>query len=125
MFDHIVIGASSYETSKRFFLEALEPLGIQIISEGPLGIEISTDDKSSLCIRRVEETPSRLHIAFVAQSRDQVERFYQAALKAGASDNGAPGIRPEYSATYFAAFVIGPDGHNIEAVCHEEMETQP
>ena len=91
-----------------------------MISEGPLGVELSTDGKSSLCIRRLEEAPSHLHLAFVAQNRKQVDEFYQEALAAGAQDNGPPGIRPEYSGTYYAAFVIGPDGHNVELVCHEK-----
>ncbi len=120
MFDHIVIGASDYEASKTFFLKALKPIGIQVVSEGSLGIELSADGKSSLCIRRVEERPSRLHLAFVAQNREQVDEFYYESLEAGAKDNGAPGIRPEYSGSYYAAFVIGPDGHNIEVVCHGE-----
>lgn len=118
MFDHIVFGTSDYEASKAFFLKALKPIGIEVVSEGPLGIELSSDGKSSLCIRRVEETPAHLHLAFVAQSHEQVDDFYRASLEAGAKDNGAPGIRPEYSGTYYAAFVIGPDGHNIEVVCH-------
>ncbi len=119
MFDHVVFSASDYEASKAFFLKALEPIGIAIVSEGPLGIELSSDGESSLCIRRVEEKPSHLHLAFKAENRKQVEDFHRAALEAGAKDNGAPGLRPNYSGRYYAAFVIGPDGHNIEVVCHE------
>jgi catechol 2,3-dioxygenase-like lactoylglutathione lyase family enzyme len=119
MFDHIVFGASDYAASKAFFLKALEPIGIAVVSEGPLGVELSADGKSSLCIRRAQEKPAHLHLAFVAENRQQVEAFYRAALEAGAKDNGAPGLRPSYSGKYYAAFVIGPDGHNIEAVCHE------
>ena len=120
MFDHIVFSASNYEESKSFFLAALKPLGVEVLLEGPLGIEMSTDGKSSLCIRREPEPLGHLHIAFVAQTRDQVDAFYYAALEAGAKDNGAPAVRPEYSSGYYAAFVLGPDGHNIEMVCHEE-----
>ncbi len=120
MFDHVVFGTSDYEASKAFFLKALEPIGIAIVSEGPLGIELSSDGKSSLCIRRVEETPAHLHLAFVAENREQVDDFYCAALEAGAKDNGGPGLRPEYGGRYYAAFVVGPDGHNIEMVCHED-----
>lgn len=119
MFDHIVFGVSDYEASKAFFLKALEPIGIAVVSEGPLGIELSSDGKSSLCIRRIEEKPAHLHLAFTAENREQVEDFHRAALEAGAKDNGAPGLRPNYSGKYYAAFVIGPDGHNIEMVCHE------
>ena len=119
MFDHVVFGASDYETSKAFFLKALAPIGIAVVSEGPLGVELSADGKSSLCIRRARETPGHLHLAFVAHNREQVDAFHRAALEAGAKDHGQPGLRPEYSGRYYAAFVIGPDGHNIELVCHE------
>ncbi|MEM9387818.1 MAG: VOC family protein [Pseudomonadota bacterium] len=119
MFDHVVISTADYEASKAFFLRALEPIGIEVVSEGALGIELSSDGKSSLCIRRAEETPTHLHLAFIAQNREQVDEFYRASLEAGAKDNGAPGIRTQYSGTYYAAFVIGPDGHNIEVVCHK------
>ena len=119
MFDHIVFGVSDYEASKAFFLKALKPIGIAVVSEGPLGIELSSDGKSSLCIRRIEEKPAHLLLAFTAESREEVEEFHRAALEACAKDNGAPGLRPQYHSNYYAAFVIGPDGHNIEVVCHE------
>ena len=120
MFDHVVFGASDYAKSKSFFLNALEPLGVVFLSEGPLGAELSQKGgKASLCIRRVPEKPSPLHLAFLAGSRQQVDAFHRAALEAGGKDNGAPGLRPQYHANYYAAFVIGPDGHNVEAVCHE------
>ena len=121
MFDHVVFGTTDYEVSKNFYLKALASIGMAVVHEGPLGVELSADGKTSLCIRRVpERAPSPLHLAFVAESRDQVDRFHRAALEAGAQDNGGPGIRPEYSGGYYAAFVIGPDGHNVEVVCHEE-----
>ncbi|MDC6167074.1 VOC family protein [Paucibacter sp. XJ19-41] len=120
MFDHVVFGVSDYAASKAFFLKALEPLGVVLVSEGPLGIELCRpDSQSSLCIRRVEAKATHLHLAFTAESRGQVDAFYRAALEAGGEDNGAPGLRPQYHANYYAAFVIGPDGHNIEAVCHQ------
>ena len=121
MFDHVVFGASDFAESRAFFVQALEPLGVSIAQEGELGIELCRpDDKASLCIRRAPEAqPTHLHIAFAAENRQQVDAFHRAALKAGATDNGAPGLRPQYHANYYAAFVIGPDGHNIEAVCHE------
>jgi catechol 2,3-dioxygenase-like lactoylglutathione lyase family enzyme len=119
MFDHVVFGVSDYAVSKAFFLKALEPLGITEVAEGPLGIEIVGTNKSSLCMFQTQEKPARLHLAFTARTRRQVEEFHRAALAAGGKDNGAPGLRPQYHARYYAAFVIGPDGHNIEAVCHE------
>lgn len=120
MFDHVVFGVSDYAASKVFFVKALAPLGVVVLSEGPLGIELCRpNETSSLCIRlRPEPQPAHLHLAFQASSRQQVEEFYRAALAAGGKDNGAPGLRPQYHPNYFAAFVIGPDGHNVEAVCH-------
>ena len=119
MFDHVVFGVSDYAASKAFYLKALEPLGVSVVLEGPLGLEISADGKTSLCIGPTDEKPAHLHLAFRAENREQVDAFYRAALAAGGKDNGAPGLRPQYHANYYAAFVIGPDGHNIEAVCHE------
>jgi catechol 2,3-dioxygenase-like lactoylglutathione lyase family enzyme len=120
MFDHVVFGVSDYAASKAFFLQALAPLGVTVVLEGPLGIEICREGgKSSLCLFQTEEKPAHLHLAFTAENRRQVEAFHRAALAAGGADNGAPGLRPQYHAHYYAAFVIGPDGHNIEVVCHE------
>ncbi len=120
MFDHVVFGVSDYAASKAFFLKALGPLGVTVASEGPLGVELCRpDSKSSLCIRRIEERTTHLHLAFTAENRRQVDDFYRAALDAGGTDNGPPGLRPQYHANYYAAFVLGPDGHNIEVVCHE------
>ena len=120
MFDHVVFGVRDYAASKAFYLKALAPLGEIVAVEGPLGVELSPEGgKSSLCLFETREKPARLHIAFAAQNRRQVEAFHRAALAAGGKDNGAPGLRPNYHAHYYAAFVIDPDGHNIEMVCHE------
>jgi catechol 2,3-dioxygenase-like lactoylglutathione lyase family enzyme len=113
---------SDYSASKAFFLKALEPLGVAAVAEGPptYGVELcKKEDKDSLCLYQTEEKPAQLHLAFTAENREQVEAFYRAALEAGGKDNGAPGLRPQYHANYYAAFVLGPDGHNIEVVCHE------
>lgn len=95
-------------------------MGAKILQENELGVEISSDGKTSLCLVRAEEKPaqSHLHLAFRAETRAQVDVFHRDALAAGGRDNGAPGVRPEYSETYYAAFVLDPDGHNIEVVCH-------
>jgi catechol 2,3-dioxygenase-like lactoylglutathione lyase family enzyme len=121
MFDHVKFGVSDYAASKAFYLQALEPLGVTVVSEGPptYGIEMSAKGEASLCLFQTQEKPAHLHLAFSAQSRQQVEAFYRAALAAGGKDNGAPGLRPHYHPNYYAAFVIDPDGHNIEAVCHK------
>ncbi len=119
MFDHVVFGVSDYAASKAFFLKALEPLGVTDAVESPLGLELSQPGgKSSLCIFRTQEKPAHLHLAFTADQRGQVDAFHRAALAAGGQDNGGPGLRPHYHVHYYAAFVIGPDGHNIEVVCH-------
>jgi len=126
MFDHVKFGVSNYQASKAFFLKALGPLGVAVVSEGSptYGVELSAKGNASLCLYQSDEKPAPLHLAFAAKSRRQVEAFHRAALEAGGKDNGAPGLRPHYHANYYAAFVIGPDGHNIEAVCHEP-EAQP
>ena len=119
MFDHVVFGVSDYAASKAFFLKALEPIGMAVVSEGPPGIELRADGKASLCLFQTTEKPAHLHLAFAAENRHQVDAFHCAALEAGGRDNGAPGLHPNYSGRYYAAFVIGPDGHNIGVVCHE------
>jgi catechol 2,3-dioxygenase-like lactoylglutathione lyase family enzyme len=120
MFDHVKFGVSDYAASKAFYLEALAPLGVTVIAEGSpeYGVELSSPHKASLCLYQTQEKPAHLHLAFVAENREQVEAFHRAALRAGGKDNGGPGLRPQYHANYYAAFVIGPDGHNIEVVCH-------
>jgi catechol 2,3-dioxygenase-like lactoylglutathione lyase family enzyme len=120
MFDHVKFGVSDYAASKAFYFAALEPLGVAVVSEGvpAYGVELCGKGATSLCLFQTEEKPAHLHLAFTAESRAQVDAFYRAAMEAGGTDNGAPGLRPNYSANYYAAFVIGPDGHNIEAVCH-------
>ena len=120
MFDHVVFGVSHYASSKAFYLAALAPLGVAVLVEGPLGVEIGVPGgKASLCLFETDEKPAHLHVAFAAESRRQVDAFHRAALAAGGKDNGAPGLRPQYHSNYYAAFVIDPDGHNIELVCHE------
>jgi len=121
MFDHVKFGVSDYAASKAFFLKALEPLGVAAGAEGPpaYGIELVAQGQlASLCLFQAEQKPAPLHLAFMAATREQVDAFYRAALAAGGRDNGPPGLRPKYHANYYAAFVIGPDGHNVEAVCH-------
>ncbi len=120
MFDHVKIGVRDYEVSKAFYLKALEPLGVEAGAEGDptYGIELCGKGESSFCLFQSGVAPAPLHIAFIADTREQVRAFYHAALEAGGEDNGPPGLRRQYHANYYAAFVICPDGHNIEAVCH-------
>lgn len=121
MFDHVKFGVSDFAVSKAFFLKALEPLGVAVLQEGHpgYGVELGLSDETSLILYQTAEKPAHLHLAFRADNRHQVDAFYRAAIGAGGKDNGAPELCPNYHANYYAAFVIGPDGHNIEVVCHE------
>ena len=104
-------------------MKALAPIGVTDWTDYPPdGIELyqPTGD-ASLCLYQTQEKPAHLHIAFVGESRAQVDAFYEAALAAGGVCNGPPGLRPQYSGRYYAAFVIDPDGHNIEVVFHEPV----
>ena len=94
MFDHVKFGVSDYAASRAFFLKALEPLGVTVVSEWPpSGVELSQPQgKVSLCLYQTEEKPAHLHLAFSAEHRQQVDAFYRAALEAGGKDNGPPGL---------------------------------
>jgi catechol 2,3-dioxygenase-like lactoylglutathione lyase family enzyme len=125
MLDHIGITASDVKRSKEFYEHALKPLGIGIempptpdmIAAGYEGYGFGDAGKPYFWIGQGEAT-DRIHVAFSARTRSDVDAFYAAALAAGGRDNGAPGIRAHYHPTYYAAFVFDPDGNNIEAVCH-------
>lgn len=121
MFDHIKFGVRDFALSKTFYLKALEPIGVTVVTDWPPnGAELGQPSgMASLCIYQTDEEPAHLHIAFTAENRQQVDAFYSAALRAGGRCNGPPGLRPQYSGQYYAAFVFDPDGHNIEVVCHE------
>lgn len=94
MFDHVKFGVSNYRVSRAFFLKALEPLGVVKVTEWPPnGVEIVATDGASLCLYQTDEKPAHLHLAFVANSRREVEAFYRAALEAGGRDN----VRPVYA----------------------------
>ena len=117
--DHIGIAVCDYDRSKRFFCRALAPLGIELVMEVEGWAGLGKAGKPELWFGVSGQKPSPLHIAFIADSRDQVRAFHAAALAAGGTDNGSPGIREIYHPNYFGAFVLDPDGHNVEAVCHQ------
>ena len=121
MFDHIGIGVTDLQASKAFFLEALAPLGVGVVMEFPEAIGLGPPDKPAFWLSPASSTPAPLHLAFEAENHAQVVEFHRRAIAAGAKDNGPPGLRPHYHANYYAAFVIGPDGHNVEAVCHKPV----
>jgi catechol 2,3-dioxygenase-like lactoylglutathione lyase family enzyme len=121
IFDHLSLRVSDYQRSKGFYVAALKPLGITLMMEFPSENGNSAGfgrGTPTLWIDDSEKAPQRGHIAFAAATRAMVDAFYNAALAAGATDNGPPGLRPHYHANYYAAFVRDPDGHNIEAVTH-------
>jgi len=116
--DHIGLSVSNYARSKAFFAQALAPLGITLVKEVHGRAGFGRNGKPEFWFGANSQTQNPMHIAFAAENRAQVNAFYEAALKAGAKDNGPPGIREIYHLNYYGAFVIDPDGHNIEAVCH-------
>lgn len=116
--DHIGVAVSDYTKSKEFYCRALAPLGIELVMEVQGWAGLGRGGKPEFWFGGNGEKQSPMHIAFVADNRDQVRAFHTAALAAGGTDNGAPGIREIYHPNYFGAFVLGPDGHNVEAVCH-------
>jgi catechol 2,3-dioxygenase-like lactoylglutathione lyase family enzyme len=116
--DHIGFNVTDFPKAKDFLVRALQPLGIGITAEGEGWAMIGRQGEGQLWFGSFGNSPGPIHVAFAAKSRDEVRRFHEAALAAGGKDNGAPGLRPQYHADYYGAFVIGPDGHNIEAVCH-------
>jgi catechol 2,3-dioxygenase-like lactoylglutathione lyase family enzyme len=116
LFDHIHLRVADIEASKRFYMGALEPLGLGITSEGD-----SWFSADELFVSADGPPTAGLHFAFQAPDRQTVDRFYAAALAAGGHDNGAPGER-SYHAGYYGAYVLDPDGTNVEAVYHGPVE---
>jgi catechol 2,3-dioxygenase-like lactoylglutathione lyase family enzyme len=124
MIDHIGFPVSDYDRAKAFYLQALAPLGYGLVMEvqqdenDSRAAGFGADGMPDFWIGGEGGLNKPLHVAFAVQDRATVDAFYKAALAAGGRDNGAPGLRPHYHASYYAAFVRDPDGHYIEAVCH-------
>ena len=118
MLDHIGLLVSDFTQSKSFFERALAPLGYKLLMELSGAAGFGTAGKPDFWIGRGTLNRARSHVAFRAETRQLVDVFYEAAMAAGGTDNGPPGIRPHYHPNYYCAFVLDPDGHNIEAVCH-------
>jgi catechol 2,3-dioxygenase-like lactoylglutathione lyase family enzyme len=120
MLDHVTVGIENIERSLRFYDSALQPLGItRLYGDGNRFAGYGVAPKAFFWIGIRNYSPTGSHIAFAADNRAAVDRFYEAAIAAGAKDNGAPGLRPHYDPDYYGAFVLDPDGHNIEAVCRK------
>jgi catechol 2,3-dioxygenase-like lactoylglutathione lyase family enzyme len=122
MLDHVGIPVSDFEQSKRFYEQALSPLGYGLIIEPRRGAAgLGRLGKPDFWVFQGE--PGRaVHVAFAADDRASVDAFHEAAIEAGGQDNGRPGLRPEYHPTYYGAFVLDPDGNNVEAVRHGPVE---
>ncbi len=126
MIDHTGLVVSDFERSKAFYAAALAPIGYALLAEFPAAVTGSVDvagfgepPKPDFWISRGTPNRPAIHVAFRVGSRAAVDAFHRAALAAGGSENGAPGLRPHYHPNYYGAFVLDPDGHNVEAVCHE------
>jgi catechol 2,3-dioxygenase-like lactoylglutathione lyase family enzyme len=133
MIDHTGVIVADYARSRAFYEQALAPIGYKLLAEIPAAVTGSVDVAGfgeppapdfwitgATAARPVNHPP--VHVAFRVESRELVDAFYRAALAAGGRDNGAPGPRPHYHPGYYGAFVLDPDGHNIEAVCHHGAE---
>ena len=124
MIDHIGFPVADYARSKAFYLKALAPFGYALVMEVQQDANDSpaagfgANGKPDFWIGGEGALNRSVHIAVVARDRPSVDAFYRAALAAGGKDNGAPGLRPHYHPNYYGAFVLDPDGHNVEAVCH-------
>ena len=119
MLDHVTIGTSDLARAREFYDRALKPLGIdRLYAEGQIASGYGAAKKAFFWISARDAVMTGVHVAFTAPDHATVEAFHAAALAAGGRDNGAPGLRPHYHRHYYGAFVLDPDGHNIEAVCH-------
>jgi len=118
MLDHLGLRTTQHDALVRFYETALAPLGCtkMFAWEGNAGF--GRDGHAALWIHASSTKPTGVHLALSAADRPAIDAFYKAAIAAGATDNGKPGVRPDYNANYYAAFVIDPDGNNLEAVCH-------
>jgi catechol 2,3-dioxygenase-like lactoylglutathione lyase family enzyme len=126
MIDHTGVGVSDPARSRRFYEEALAPLGYKVLMEVPTehtgGVAVfgfGVPPKPDFWVHEGKPQRPPIHVAFTAESRAVVDAFYEAAMAAGGTDNGPPGVRPHYHENYYGAFVRDPDGHNIEACCHK------
>jgi catechol 2,3-dioxygenase-like lactoylglutathione lyase family enzyme len=121
MFDHVAINVRDFGRSRAFYEQALAPLGYRVAMDMSQynAVAFGTDEKPAFWVCEREPYGTGTHVAFVADDRETVDAVHAAALAAGGSDNGAPGIREHYHPTYYGAFVLDPDGNNLEAVCHK------
>ena len=130
MLDHVGFAVSDSERSRLFYEQALAPLGITLImsvtpeqtESGGTAHGFGSHGKPFFWIGDNERVGEGTHVAFAVETRAEVDAFHEAALAAGGRDHGAPGLRPHYHPNYYGAFVLDPDGNNIEAVCHKDVQ---
>ena len=115
LFDHVSLPVRDLARSRAFYERALHPFGVRVV-ESSLGPGFAIDNRGDFWIREQEMAAGSVHIAFAAPDRETVDAFHAAAVEAGGVDNGRPGLRPHYHSGYYAAFVLDPDGNNVEAV---------
>ena len=117
MYDHIGLKVTNLDASVRFYTAALAALGFELCSRDDAGAGFGPPGEPALWLYPAKQAPAGTHVAFRAAERAAVDRFHAAGLEAGGKDHGAPGLRADYSPTYYAAFLLDPDGNNVEAVC--------
>jgi catechol 2,3-dioxygenase-like lactoylglutathione lyase family enzyme len=117
LFDHVRLPVRDIARSRAFYEQALQPFGVRVV-ESSQGPGFTIDDREDFWIMEQEMAAGSVHIAFAAPDRETVDAFHAAAVEGGGVDNGRPGLRPHYHSGYYAAFVLDPDGNNVEAVFH-------
>jgi catechol 2,3-dioxygenase-like lactoylglutathione lyase family enzyme len=121
LIDHLALRVRDERRSRTFYEQALEPFGVKVV-ESSRGPGFAIEGGGDFWIEEGEPPAAPVHVAFAAADRATVDKFHRAAVEAGGRDNGAPGLRPHYHAGYYAAFVIDPDGNNVEAVFHGDRQ---
>ena len=119
MIDHVCLNVSDLARSRAFYARALAPLGYAVLHEFPGALGLGEGQKPDLWLLVRPPLHTGVHVALTCTSHAQVDAFYREALAAGGEDHGPPGPRPQYHPNYYGAFVLDPDGNNLEAVCHK------
>ncbi len=125
MIDHFTLKVSDASKSKAFYAAALKPLGYRVAMEFGAYCGLGVAGKPDFWLTQDPDNVRSMHFAFQSKDRKAVDGFYAAAVSAGGRDNGAPGVRKDYHPSYYAAFVLDPDGHNVEVVCHAPPAAAP
>jgi catechol 2,3-dioxygenase-like lactoylglutathione lyase family enzyme len=124
MLDHISLRVQDFSRALSFYRTALAPIGYDVIMEYPGAVGLGAQGKPDFWIMKTDQPLNPTHVAFVSE-RERIDAFHSAALAAGGSDNGPPGVRVDYHPHYYAAFIYDPEGNNIEVVCHEDPAAPP